>query len=94
MRSRVPGVSLAALALAALLLASCASAPPPGPTVEPLDPSVVVEWVPEVAEQFAREVPKAVQKIAKKETEKQARIRGKALIDQALYDELKAEMGR
>ena len=82
------------LLVALLALSGCASAPPPGPAVEPLDPSVAVEWVPEVAEQFAKEVPKAVQKIAKKETEKQARLRGKALIDQALYDELKAEMGR
>ena len=93
MRRRAFGALFAAVILTALLAMSCASAPP-GPAVEPLDPSVVVEWVPEVAEQFAKEVPKAVQKIAKKETEKQARLRGKALIDQALYDELKAEMGR
>jgi hypothetical protein len=81
----------------ALGLASCAttSHPTTNPSlaVAPLAPDAVVTWADDAWAAFQAEVPKAVQKIAKKQIEKEARERGIALIGMALYDEIKKEQG-
>jgi hypothetical protein len=89
------------LALVATLgLASCATAPAPTPdakgsaAVAPLAPDAVITWADNAWSTFQSEVPKAVQKIAKKQMEKEARDRGIALIDMDFYNEIKKEQGR
>lgn len=53
-----------------------------------------VEWTDEAARAFAAEVPKMVQKVARKGAEKKAREKGLHVIDMAFYTELKKEMNR
>ena len=81
-------------------LASCASTPSAGSaqnapaTVQSLPPDAPVAWTDDAWAAFQTEVPKMVQKIAKKQMEKEARERGIALIDMAFYEEIKKEQGR
>lgn len=53
-----------------------------------------VEWTDEAAAAFAAEVPKMVQKVARKGAEKKAREKGLHVIDMAFYTELKKEMNK
>jgi hypothetical protein len=59
----------------------------PAATLEP------ITWTPEAEAKFVAEVPKAVQKIARKGAEKKARAKGITVIDLAFYEELKKEQG-
>jgi hypothetical protein len=99
--SRARSILAAALVAAALGLASCASAPQPAAagtdgavTAAPLPADTVITWTDEAWAAFQSEVPKAVQKIAKKATEKEARDRGIPVIDMDFYNEIKKEQGR
>lgn len=53
-----------------------------------------IAWDEDAWSCFQAEVPKAVQKIAKKAMEKKARERGLKIIDMAFYQEMKKEQGR
>jgi len=105
-RNRIPyGPCL--LAALCLILAGCAGAPAAAPGAQgaasgaqgaapgaaALAPETEVTWSEEALAAFQKEVPKMVQKVAKKETERKAREKGKALIDMALYEEIKKESG-
>lgn len=92
------------------LLASCATqpksastsaAPAPSSAVSGQQQAVTgtsadypVEWTDEAAAAFAAEVPKMVQKVARKGAEKKAREKGLRVIDMAFYTELKKEMNK
>jgi hypothetical protein len=62
-------------------------------TLAPLPPDAVISWTDEALQAFQTEVPKMVQKIARRQMEKQARERGIAVIDMAFYEEIKKEQG-
>jgi hypothetical protein len=57
------------------------------------DPDRAVTWDPTVWADFLKEVPKFVQKMAKKAMEDMARERGTYYVDRALYNEAKAKYG-
>ena len=95
-RIRAAGICL----IIGIGLASCVSSPAPQTSPEPsATPAVTdastspVSWTEEALALFQAEVPKMVQKIAKKEMEKQARAQGKTEIDTAFYEEQKAAAG-
>ena len=60
----------------------------------PLPADAVITWTDDALQAFTAEVPKAVQKIARRQMEKEARERGIAVIDMAFYEEIKKEQGR
>lgn len=91
------------------LLASCATQPKsaaatqpaaasapaaPGQTAADASADYPVEWTDEAAKAFAAEVPKMVQRVARKGAEKKAREKGVHVIDMAFYAELKKEMNK
>jgi hypothetical protein len=92
------------------LLASCATQPKsastsadpaPAAVASGLQPAVSdssadypVEWTDDAAAAFAAEVPKMVQKVARKGAEKKAREKGLHVIDMQFYAELKKEMNK
>jgi hypothetical protein len=53
-----------------------------------------ITWADDAWAAFQAEVPKAVQKIAKKQMEKEAREKGISVIDMDFYNEVKKEQGR
>lgn len=89
--------TVAAVAAAAFALAGCAGTPPAGAAraavVKPLPDDAVVTWTDDALAAFQAEVPKAVQKIAKKQAEKDAREAGLSVIDLAFYEGLKKKQG-
>ena len=87
---------MAAAVAAVLALAGCASVPPGAArpaAVKPLPDDAVVTWTDDAWTAFQAEVPKAVQKVAKKQAEKEARAAGQSVIDMTFYDELKKKQG-
>jgi hypothetical protein len=104
MKARLAAIVLVTAML--LGLGACAGAPraaggsdnpgsnPAATSPAPLPPDAVISWTDDAAAAFKAEVPKAVQKIARKQMEKEARERGIALIDMAFYNQIKKEQGR
>jgi hypothetical protein len=102
---RMRTILAAAGCAAALALASCASTQGPaaaqpaggnaggGQTAAGAQ-AAQVAWADDAWAAFQAEVPKAVQKIAKKQMEKEAREKGVALIDMDFYNQVKKEQGR
>ena len=58
------------------------------------DQAAQVTWSNDAWAAFQAEVPKAVQKIAKKQMEKEAREQGVSVIDMDFYNKVKKEQGR
>jgi hypothetical protein len=104
MRSTIRKAILATTVAAALAsgLVGCAGAPAAKnqePSVEqaaaePAVEQAAVTWADDAWAAFQAEVPKAVQKVAKKQIEKEARERGVSIIDMEFYNEIKKEQGR
>jgi hypothetical protein len=73
--------------------AAPAAAAAASPERAPLAADAAVTWADDALAAFQSEVPRAVQKIARKQMEKTARQRGVSLIDMEFYLGMKRESG-